>query len=196
MKGKKAGRRVRVCRWLRRAGAACVVLALGSLAAEAGTSAGDTTAQMTAVAYRLPLKADRILVLKKARRLELLKDGAVLKTYPIALGSNPIGRKHVEGDGKTPEGLYTIDARQPLSHYHFALHISYPNAADRARAAASGRDPGGDIMIHGLPNGYRGPLNPVRFEKDWTNGCISVGDRAIDEIAAAVQVGTPIEIRP
>lgn len=192
MKGNEAGRRVRVWRWLSRACAAAVVVAAGSFSAHAA----DTSASATSVAFRLPLRADRILVLKKARVLELLKDGAVLKTYPIALGGNPIGRKRVEGDGKTPEGVYTIDARQPLSHYHFALHISYPDAADRAAAAAAGRDPGGDIMIHGLPNGYRGQLDPVRFYKDWTNGCISVGDRAIDEIAAAVRVGTPIEIRP
>ena len=154
-------------------------------------------AKATPIAFAAPtLRADQILVLKSARKLELLKDGRVVKTYPIALGASPIGPKHIAGDGKTPEGVYTIDARQPRSRYHLALHISYPNAMDRARAAAADRDPGGDIEIHGLPGWYEGPLDPVQFDKDWTHGCISVGDRAIEEIYAAVDVGTPIEIRP
>jgi len=171
-----------------------------ALAAFLGGTLGfedSATAKATPVAFTMPtLKADKILVLKSARKLELLKDGVVLKTYPIALGAHPFGPKRVGGDGKTPEGLYTIDARQPHSRYHLALHISYPNAADQARAAAAHSDPGGDIEIHGLPGWYEGPLNPVRFDKDWTHGCVSVGDRAIEEIYAAVDVGTPIEIRP
>lgn len=154
-------------------------------------------AKATPAAFALPvLKADKILVLKSARKLALLRGGVVVKTYPIALGANPIGPKHLAGDGKTPEGVYAIDARQPHSLYHLALHISYPNEADRARAAAADRDPGGDIEIHGLPGWYGGPLDPVRFDKDWTHGCISVGDRAIEEIYAAVEIGTLIEIRP
>lgn len=142
------------------------------------------------------LKADRVVVLKSRRVLQLLRDGVVAKTYPIALGEHPVGAKRVSGDGRTPEGTYYIDARQPVSHYHLALHISYPNAADKALATALGRDPGGDILIHGLPNWYRGPLDPEKFYKDWTDGCVSVGDRAIEEIYAAVPIGTPVEIRP
>jgi murein L,D-transpeptidase YafK len=141
------------------------------------------------------LKADRILVLKSVRKLELLRNGVVLKIYPIALGSSPIGAKHSAGDGKTPEGVYTIDARQPHSEYHLALHVSYPNEADKAQAASFHHDPGGDIMIHGLPGWYHGS-DPVKFVKDWTKGCVSVGNAAIEEIYAAVDVGTPIEIRP
>ena len=175
-------------------------IAVAALIAHLAVAPGTTKAALakaTPAAFALPmLKPDRILVLKSARKLELLKDGAVLKTYPIALGANPVGPKRVLGDGKTPEGIYTIDGRQPHSHYHLALHISYPNAADRVRAAAGDRDPGGDIEIHGLPGWYEGQLNPVHFDKDWTNGCISVGDRAIEEIYAAVEIGTPIEIRP
>ena len=184
-------------RWRRCARAAGTAAALiASLAAPPGM-VSTATAKATPVAFAPPtLKADKILVLKSARKLELLRDGVAVKTYPIALGAEPIGPKRMAGDGKTPEGIYAIDARQPHSAYHLALHISYPNAADRARAAAAERNPGGDIEIHGLPGWYEGPLDPVHFDKDWTHGCISVGDRAIEEIYAAVEVGTPIEIRP
>lgn len=141
------------------------------------------------------LKADRVVILKSARELELLRGGVVLKTYPIALGSKPRGPKRASGDGRTPEGIYFIDGRHAHSPFHLALHISYPNAADRAQSASAHRDPGGDIFIHGLPAWY-GPKDPDRFYKDWTKGCISVGNRAIEEIWRAVDNGTPIEIRP
>lgn len=205
------GPRVRVASVARSVAAALLVIIIVSLslpvaaAARAATVDVQTGAANAIVAnaivkpaaYRSPLlKADRILVLKSARKLELLRNGVVLKTYPIALGGNPIGPKEEAGDGKTPEGVYYIDSRQPHSLYHLALHVSYPNAADTARAAAAGRNPGGDIEIHGLPNWYGGPLDPVRFDKDWTHGCVSVGDRAIEQIWAAVDIGTPVEIRP
>jgi murein L,D-transpeptidase YafK len=141
-------------------------------------------------------KADRILVLKSARKLFLLRGGAVLRAYPIALGPHPVGAKRVRGDGRTPEGVFVIDGRHAHSPYHLALHISYPNPANGAQSVAAQADPGGDIFIHGLPTWYNGPGDPVRFEKDWTEGCISVGNRAIAEIWAAVDDGTPIEIRP
>lgn len=141
------------------------------------------------------LKADRILVLKSARRLELLRRGVIIESYPIALGSSPIGPKRARGDGKTPEGTYTVDTRHDNSPYHLALHISYPNAADRALSAGAHRDPGGDVFIHGLPAWF-GRKDPDRFYKDWTKGCISVGNAAIEEIWARVDDGTPIEIRP
>ncbi|HEY3919599.1 MAG TPA: L,D-transpeptidase family protein [Stellaceae bacterium] len=191
MTGKETGHRVRVRRWLRLAGAAAVLSLLGGLHAQA-----RTTAPLTPAAFHPLPRADRILVLKRARKLELIENGRVVKVFPIALGENPIGAKRLQGDGKTPEGVYTVDARQSQSRYHLALHISYPNADDRAAAAAAHHAPGGDIEIHGLPNWYMGPLDPVRFDKDWTDGCISVGDRAIEQIWAAVAVGTPIEIRP
>jgi murein L,D-transpeptidase YafK len=140
-------------------------------------------------------KADRVLVLKSQRRLFLLRNGAVVGSYPIALGSHSRGPKRASGDGKTPEGLYFIDGRHAHSPYHLALHISYPNAADRAQSSSAHADPGGDIFIHGLPAWY-GPNDPDRFYKDWTKGCISVGNTAIEEIWTAVEDGTPIEIRP
>jgi murein L,D-transpeptidase YafK len=196
----ETGLAVRLCPYAHVAKGARFTMAVAALAAFLGGTLGfedSATAKATPVAFTMPrLKADKILVLKSARKLELLKNGVVLKTYPIALGGNPIGPKRVGGDGKTPEGVYFIDGRVPRSQYHLALHISYPNAADRADAAAAHRDPGGDIEIHGLPAWYRGVLDPERFDKDWTHGCVSVGDRAIEEIYAAVDVGTPIEIRP
>jgi murein L,D-transpeptidase YafK len=142
------------------------------------------------------VKPDRILVLKHERRLYLLHDGVVLRSYPIALGPHAIGPKRASGDGKTPEGVYVIDGRHAHSPYHLALHISYPSAADRAQASAAHVDPGGDIFIHGLPVTYGGPHDPAHFDKDWTKGCISVGDTAIEQIWSAVDDGTPIEIRP
>ena len=190
----ETGPRVRLRRPVRFTAAAA------ALAAFLGGTVGfenTATAKATPAAFTMPLlKADRIVVLKSARKLQLLKNGVVLKTYPIALGGNPVGPKRVGGDGRTPEGVYTIDARQPHSQYHLALHISYPNATDRAQAVAAHRDPGGDIEIHGLPAWYQGPLDPDRFDKDWTHGCVSVGDHAIEEIYAAVEIGTLIEIRP
>ena len=150
----------------------------------------------SALATQEPLpKADRILVLKSERKLLLLRDGAVLRSYPIALGPHPLGPKHASGDGRTPEGIYVIDGRHSDSPYHIALHISYPNATDRAQSSAAHSDPGSAIFIHGLPAWY-GPNDPDRFYKDWTRGCISVGNTAIEAISAAVDDGTPIEIRP
>jgi murein L,D-transpeptidase YafK len=140
-------------------------------------------------------KADRILVLKSKRELLLLRDGTVLKSYPIALGPHPKGPKRRLGDGRTPEGLYIIDYKIRHTPYHLALHISYPNAADKARARALAVSPGGAIVIHGMPAWY-GHLDPVRFFRDWTDGCIAVGNIAIEEIWKAVDDGTPVEIRP
>ncbi len=134
-------------------------------------------------------------MLKSQRMLFLMRGNVVLRSYPIALGPHPDGPKRASGDGRTPEGRYVIDGRNPHSAYRLSLHISYPNAADDARSTAAHADPGGDIFIHGLPAWY-GPNDPNRFYKDWTKGCISVGNAAIEQIWAAVDDGTPIEIRP
>ncbi|HXZ01850.1 MAG TPA: L,D-transpeptidase family protein [Stellaceae bacterium] len=142
-----------------------------------------------------PGKADRILVLKAKRQLLLLRDGFVLKSYPIALGRHPKGPKRRAGDGRTPEGIYVIDYRFTSTPFHLALHISYPDAEDQARALAAQVRPGGDILIHGMPARF-GHTDPVRFFHDWTNGCIAVGNIAIEEIWQAIDDGTPIEIRP
>lgn len=140
-------------------------------------------------------KADRILVLKGKHELRLLRGGTVIKTYPVALGFHPTGPKRRRGDGRTPEGVYIIDGRTTRTAYHLALHISYPNTADRARARAAAVPPGGNILIHGLPERF-GRTDLVRFPRNWTNGCVAVGNLAIEEIWAAVDDGTPIEIRP
>lgn len=140
-------------------------------------------------------KADRILVLKAKRELRLLRGNVVLKSYPIALGWHPKGPKRRQGDGRTPEGYYFIDGRLTRTPYHLALHISYPGELDRARADRARRRPGGDIFIHGMPARF-GHTDPVRFFHDWTNGCIAVGNIAIEEIWNAVDDGTVVEIKP
>lgn len=139
-------------------------------------------------------QADRIVVEKAARQMHLMRDGTVLKTYRIALGRDPIGHKRQEGDSRTPEGVYTIDTRNPESRFHLSLRVSYPNAADRQQAAMRGVAPGGDIFIHGLPNGAAAQF--LYAGRDWTDGCIAVTNAEIREIWAAVRDGTPIEIRP
>ncbi len=140
-------------------------------------------------------QADRILVEKAARRLTLLRDGAPLKTYRVALGRVPVGPKEQEGYQRTPEGVYRIDFHKEDSDYHRALHVSYPEQGDIDRAAASGVSAGSDIMIHGLPNG-RGWIGAFHRRSDWTAGCVAVTDFEIEEIWRAVPDGTPIEIRP
>lgn len=144
--------------------------------------------------YSLP-RVDRIVVHKSARTMELMHSGQVITTYKIALGGNPVGAKTRQGDHRTPEGIYVIDRRNEHSEYHRSLHISYPNAADRERARKLGVPPGGDIFIHGLPNGY-GFVGAAHRARDWTDGCIAVTDQEIEEIWKLVDNGTPVEIRP
>lgn len=140
-----------------------------------------------------PMVADLVVVDKSERTLTLYAAGKPMRTYTrLQFGAAPQGHKRFEGDEKTPEGRYTIDARNPQSAYHLSLRISYPNAADRAFAASQQRPPGGDIFIHGQPNWL-----PVgRMPGDWTDGCIAVSNAEIEELWAAVADGTPIEIRP
>lgn len=139
--------------------------------------------------------ADMVLVSKSQRRLYLLREDRILKSYPVALGGDPEGHKQREGDSRTPEGRYEIDYKNPNSKFHLALHVSYPNAHDRRVAQELGVSPGGDIMIHGLPNGYSW-AGFVWKNMDWTDGCIAVNNEAIREIWAAVDPGTPIYISP
>ncbi|MGC2619178.1 MAG: L,D-transpeptidase family protein [Acidobacteriaceae bacterium] len=140
--------------------------------------------------------ADRILILilKSAHTMELLSHGKIFKTYKVALG-DPHGPKVQAGDKKTPEGVYFVDAKNPHSLFHRALHLSYPNAADRERARALGVRPGGDIEIHGLPAQYA-YLGALHRQMDWTTGCVAVTNPEIGEIWTYVAVGTPVEIRP
>lgn len=132
----------------------------------------------------------RIVVMKKERRMHLLHNDTVLTSYDIDLGFAPEGPKQFNGDGRTPEGRYVIDRKNPNSAFHLSLGISYPNEADRAHAAENGQEPGGDIFIHGSRR--RGD----RRGDDWTAGCISVKDREVREIYSMVRTGTVIDIFP
>lgn len=140
-------------------------------------------------------RADKVIVLKQQRLLVLLQGDRTLQTYRIALGSDPKGPKQQEGDHRTPEGIYVLDRRNEHSRFYRSIHISYPNAQDRRNAAARGVSPGGDIMVHGLPNGL-GWIGSAHRARDWTDGCIAVTDEEMDEIWRAVPDGTPIEIKP
>ncbi len=138
----------------------------------------------------------KIVVLKSERKMQVYSgDGILLKTYRIALGKNPVGAKHQEGDNKTPEGHYTIYAKNPESKYHKNLGISYPNGDDRSNALKSGIATGGDVKIHGLPNGVSS-IGKLQALKDWTAGCIALSNEEIDELYDHTPVGTPIEIKP
>ena len=136
---------------------------------------------------------DKVFVDKSERRLQLLSGDDVIRTYRIALGDSPVGHKQQEGDQRTPIGTYTLDYKNENSIAHRSIHISYPNAADKARAKQLGVSPGGDIMIHGQMNGF-GHLAAINQKYDWTDGCIAVTDDEMDEIMAAVTLGIPIEI--
>lgn len=139
-------------------------------------------------------QADAIIVSKSDRKLYLLRGGAVLKTYDIAMGSDwDQGHKQREGDMRTPEGSYMIDWRNENSIAHLSLHISYPNEADAAAAAAGGYSPGGNIMIHGLPNGW-GAWGGLHRLVNWTDGCVAVTNEEMREIWSLVPTGTPISL--
>jgi len=138
-------------------------------------------------------KADRIVVLKTAHTMTLYAHGKVLKVYHVWLGRGSGKAKQQQGDNETPEGTYTIIGRNEHSIAHLSLHISYPSAADRERSRKLGVDPGGDIMIHGLPNGY--DWNGQQLG-DWTYGCIALPNDEMDEVWKLVPTGTQIEIRP
>jgi murein L,D-transpeptidase YafK len=139
--------------------------------------------------------ADRIVIHKSKRALLLYRGGAVIRTYRIALGRNPVGPKQRQGDGRTPEGDYVIAGRNVNSAYHRSLRISYPGTADRERARRQRVRPGGDIMIHGLPNG-QGWIGVAHRLHDWTEGCIAVTNDEIEEIWRLVADGTPVQITP
>jgi murein L,D-transpeptidase YafK len=140
-------------------------------------------------------QADKIVVIKSTRTMTLFHGAHVLKSYKVALGGDPVGPKRREGDHKTPEGNYVIDGKNAHSHFHLALHISYPDAADRERAGKLGVRPGGAIMIHGLPPAFA-YLGALHRQTDWTDGCIAVTNAEIEEIWKLVPVGTRVEIRP
>ena len=124
---------------------------------------------------------DKVLVIKHERTLQLLSHGQPVNTYKVALGTQPIGPKGRQGDHRTPEGTYVLDSRNAHSQFYKSIHISYPNQQDKAHAASAHVSPGGDVFIHGLPNGY-GAIGAAHRLRDWTDGCIAVTDAEMDEI--------------
>ena len=152
------------------------------------------TAACTPVDRGDPLpQADLVVVDKSERTLVLYAVGKPIRAYSgLQLGDSPAGHKRFEGDERTPEGRYTIDTRNPGSAYHLSLHVSYPDADDRAYARSRGRSPGGEIFIHGQPNW----LPAGRLPGDWTDGCIALANGEISELWRLIPDGTPIEIRP
>jgi len=140
-------------------------------------------------------KADLVVVHKAARRLELYRGKELLKAYQVSLGRHSIGTKTQQGDGRTPEGDYRLDYRNPTSSFHKALHISYPEPADIASARSRNVDPGGLVMVHGMRNGF-GWIGRLHRVIDWTDGCVAVTNNEMDEIWTAVPDGTKIVLEP
>jgi murein L,D-transpeptidase YafK len=175
---------------MKRAPAFLVVLA--ALCCLPGTAAADSVGRLAADEFPM---ADKVIVRKAERRLELLKGGEVFRSFPIVLGGNPDGHKEREGDQRTPEGTYRLDLRNKNSAFFLALRVSYPNDEDIRRARARGVNPGNNIMIHGLPNEPRYPLDHYLYA-DWTDGCIAVSNSAMIDIWLSVPDNTPITILP
>jgi murein L,D-transpeptidase YafK len=176
-----ANRRIRV--------ATMLTLCLAGLFSTAGIA--ETTTGTTSK----PAMADSVLVVKSERRLYLLQDGEVFAEYPATFGADPVGHKQREGDERTPEGHYLLDWKNQNSAFYRSIHVDYPNKQDQAAAAARGEDPGGLIMIHGQRNGYAW-LSPLARFFNWTDGCVALNDRDMDEVWLSVRANTPIEIRP
>jgi murein L,D-transpeptidase YafK len=140
--------------------------------------------------------ADQIVVDKSRQLLHLLQDDHLMRSYNIAMGANPVGHKREQGDERTPEGNYLIEYKNPNSKYHLSLAIDYPNPQDQEYARANGFSPGGDIMIHGLPNKWWRRMFVNHPENNWTDGCIAVTNEEIQEIWDFVEAGTKIELCP
>lgn len=138
---------------------------------------------------------DKIIVLKSKRKLLVLNGNQILKEYKISIGKIPVGAKHFEGDYKTPEGIYTIESKNPQSGYFKNLGISYPAEKDIKYAKENGKKAGGLIKIHGLKNG-KGFIGKFHRWTDWTNGCIALTNQEMEELYTNVKVGTVIEIKP
>ncbi len=161
-----------------------------ALALTAGFLAlGAAPVRAAGFVQRIQPRASHIVVSKRNRVMALMSGEETLKRYEVSLGFAPDGHKTKSGDGRTPEGQYWINRRNPRSDYYLSLGISYPNASDMARARAMGVNPGGDIFIHGGPR-----RSADRKKKDWTAGCIAVSDAEIEEIWTLVPTGIPITI--
>ena len=138
--------------------------------------------------------ADAVIVRKEERVMSLMRDGEEVARYKIRLGFSPQGQKAQEGDGRTPEGTYRINRRNPRSRFYLSIGLDYPTARQRAQARRKGINPGGDIFIHGQPNALRSLGLTLPF--DWTDGCIAVSDREMEDIYARIAIGTKVTILP
>ncbi len=146
--------------------------------------------------YAEDARIDHIVVIKKERRMYLYKEGKILETIPISLGKNPVGQKEQKGDNRTPEGEFFIHRKLCSKKYYRSLCISYPRPEDRARAAAKGIDPGGDITIHAQPKwNADGRGDSYTLAHNWTHGCVAVTNQAMKKLWYAVREGIPITIR-
>ncbi len=156
-----------------------------------------TTAMSCNAGHPLPAgtKIDSIVVIKHHREMQVYSNSRLLKTYKIALGKQPVGHKQIQGDMRTPEGVYYINGKNPNSQYYKNLGISYPNRQDREIALKLGKSPGGDIKIHGLPNNGVN-IGSLHCLKDWTHGCIAITNEEMDELYTAVHIGAVINILP
>lgn len=176
-----------------------VITLAGSPAASAPAAPVRAARRMTpfesAMSKPKQYEADSIVLDKSDRTLTMFSRGVQVKQYEVALGKNPVGDKVRRGDGRTPEGLYYIEGRNPGSKYHLSLRISYPSVDDRASAARRGFTPGGDIMIHGLPPAFA-TVGALHRQQDWTEGCVAVTNDEIEEIWRAVPNGARILIKP
>jgi murein L,D-transpeptidase YafK len=171
------------------------LLAALAVAGALGLAGCGTSQKMATVE---PSHADKVVVKKSQRKLELHNNGRVIREYRVALGGSPDGHKFREGDQRTPIGDYLLNWRNPNSSFHKSIHISYPSERDKLVSRSLGySNPGGMIMIHGLPNYVRSEsLRQQYANRDWTHGCIAVQNHEMDEIWAMVRDGTPIKILP
>jgi len=172
-----------------------VLLAAGDTSFRIASVPSPTITSTPVVDIRSRLVADSIVVEKARRTLTLYQAGFPVRAYRVALGKQPLGDKVQRGDGRTPEGVFHIDFKNSQSKYHMALHVSYPDAAHLQRANQLGVSPGGDIMVHGLPPAFA-DYGASHSEFDWTEGCIAVSDKEIEEIWRAVPSGVAIQIKP
>lgn len=159
----------------------------------AGLVRADSAAPMSAIVTQYPT-ATRVVVYKAERRMDLLRGEEVLRSFRVSLGLMPSGHKEREGDFRTPEGRYYLTRRNPRSDYFLSIQVSYPNERDVRNARSNGWEPGGSIMIHGLPNRLK--REPDYYERDWTDGCIAVSNADMVEIWLLTNNNTPIDILP
>ncbi len=141
-------------------------------------------------------RIDRIVVIKKERKMYLYKGNKVTSVFPVSLGKNPVGTKVKRGDNKTPEGQFWIHRKLCSPKYYRSLCISYPRPQDKARAAARGVNPGGDITIHAQPTwNADGKGDKYTLSRNWTQGCVAVTNSAMNQLWYAVREGVPVTIK-